>query len=80
MATSERVLEHNGGLMPSVNSLAAAGILFLTYVARFGVIYEDIEPDLLYLPLYLTTDLILPVLAAAWLLGVPTAMLVEKIR
>ena len=83
MATSERTESAqaiNTGIVPSLNGLVAAAVILGTYVTRYGVVYEGVDAGVWLLPLYLTTDLILPVLAAAWLLGLPTAMLAEKIR
>ena len=70
MATTEHV-EHTAGVIPSVNDLVAGGVILLTYAIRVGVVEEGRESPL-YLGLYATTDVILPLLAGLWLLAVPT--------
>lgn len=65
------------GLVPSTNDLIAAGAVFLAYVIRFGSIAEGVDAT----PwLTLTTDCLIPLLAAVWLLAVPTYQLCTHVR
>jgi len=62
---------YTAGLIPAVNDLAAGISICGAYITRFGLLAEGVASTWWHLPLLLTTDLILPVLAAVWLLGVP---------
>lgn len=67
MATSE---SYTAGIMPAVNDLVAIVAVLGAYVTRFGVVAEGVE-SWWHLPLFLTTDAVLPLLAGAWFVGVP---------
>jgi len=69
---------HTAGLLPAVNDIVAILAISGVYLTRFGMLAEGVEPGLVHLPLLLTTDLVLPVAAAAWLLAVPVWQVVTR--
>lgn len=77
MATSN---SYTRGLMPAVNDLLAVAVVLSVYVVRFGTVAEGVEPSLALVPLYLTTDLLLPLLGATWLLAMPTVQLWQRLQ
>jgi hypothetical protein len=74
MGTTERSY---GGVLPTTNDLAAGVAIAAVYITRWGVVAEGGSP---WWVLAIATDLILPVLAAVWLLCVPTYQVVERVR
>lgn len=62
---------HTAGLLPATNDLLAFLVLAGVYLTRIGVVAEGVTPGWWLAPLYLTTDLLLPLLAGLWVLGVP---------
>jgi len=68
------------GMVPAVNDLIAGIAILGAYVTRYGVIAEGIDGGWWLIPLILTTDLILPILGAIWLLAVPTWSLYRRIE
>lgn len=64
------------GMLPTINDLAAGLAILLVYVTRFGTVTEGVAA-----PPYLTvtTDLLLPLLGALWLLVVPTYQVIQKV-
>lgn len=79
MATSERRISTNG-FMPAVNDIVAFGAMFGAYVVRFGTVAEGISGEMWLIPLILTTDLVLPILGAIWLLGVPVYQMYRRLQ
>jgi len=78
MATTENESElHTGGFMPTVNDLVAGVAVIGAYVTRYGVLAEGQTPSLL---LQFSTDLLIPLLGAVWLLAVPVCQVVQKVR
>lgn len=61
--------EHTAGVVPAVNDLLAGLIIVALYVVRVGAVAE---PGGAWLGLRLVADVVVPVLAAVWLLVVPT--------
>jgi hypothetical protein len=76
MATTE---SYGAGLMPATNDLAALLAICGAYITRFGVVAEGVAAWW-HLPLVVTTDLLLPVLAGVWLLVVPVYQVWESRR
>jgi hypothetical protein len=68
MATTEFIDRKRAGILPWVNDLVAVGVLFFVYVVRIGFVEEGVRAPWW---LSVTTDAVLPVLAAVWLLVVP---------
>jgi hypothetical protein len=73
MATTE----HTAGIMPAVNDIVAGVAIAFAYVVRFGTVAEGQAAGL---PLRVTTDLLLPLIGAVWLLVVPTYQVCQKVR
>jgi hypothetical protein len=67
MATSEA---YTAGIIPAVNDLVAIVAVVGAYITRFGVLAEGASAWW-HLPLFLTTDFLLPLLAGVWFVGVP---------
>ena len=75
MATSEA--HTTRGIMPSVNDLVAGMCVFFAYVTRFGIVESGSEGWHMAL-LVVTTDFLLPLLGACWLLALPTWQLYNR--
>jgi hypothetical protein len=71
MTTDGPVPASERGLVPPTNDLVARVVILAVYVARFGVLAEGVTQVWWHVPLLLTTDVFLPLAAAAWLLLVP---------
>jgi hypothetical protein len=69
-------VEHATGVLPPINDIVAGIAMFFAYVVRFGVITEGVGG---WWGLRVTTDVILPVLGAVWLLVVPTAQVLKRL-
>lgn len=80
MTTTDSRRSLNSGIAPSLNGIVAGLSLFFVYVIRIGTIEESLDPSLWLLPLILTTDFVVPLLAAIWLLAVPTWRVYEAVR
>lgn len=65
------------GVVPAINDIAAALAVLAVYVVRFGTVAEGGSPGL---ALTVTTDFIVPVLAAVWLLVVPVYRVVRAVE
>ena len=76
MTTTET---HTEGIAPAVNDLLAGGVVGAAYVTRYAVLAEQVERAWWHLPLFLATDLLIPLLGAVWLLAVPTWMLYQRV-
>jgi hypothetical protein len=76
MATSEHP---TAGLMPATNDLLAFVAVVGAYITRFGVLAEG-AMAWWYLPLVLTTDMLLPLLGGLWLVGVPLWQVWQRYR
>jgi hypothetical protein len=74
MATSDYT---TAGIMPAVNDIVAVLAIAGAYVTRFGTVAEGEPPGIL---LEVTTDLLLPLCGAVWLLVVPMWTLWERSR
>ncbi len=68
MATTNR---YTAGIIPATNDIIGAVAVVGTYITRFGLVAEGVEPAWWHLPLLLTTDMLLPLLAGLWFVGVP---------
>lgn len=62
---------HTSGILPATNDLIAGAAVLGAYITRFGALAEGVGPSPWLLPLYLTTDLLLPLLGALWFVAVP---------
>lgn len=78
MAMSEQRVSTEG-MAPAVNDIVAGLVIIAAYVTRYGVIGEGVAGEWWLLPLILTTDLLLPLLGAIWLLLVPTYSVYRRI-
>jgi len=72
MATSN----HTQGFLPTVNDTVAILAIMGVYLTRFGVVAEGQSANFL---LQLTTDFLLPLFGAMWLLAVPTYQVYRKV-
>lgn len=72
-------VEYTRGVVPSVNDIVAGLAVTGAYVTRFGVVAEGVSGPWL-LPLYLTTDVVLPILGAIWLLALPGYALWHRVN
>ena len=68
------------GMMPAVNDLIAGAVVLGAYITRYGTIAEGVAGEWWLIPLILTTDLVLPLLGAIWILAVPTWSLYRRIE
>lgn len=75
MATSEHTTT---GIAPAVNDIIAGLVIVAAYVTRFGVITEG-TGAWWHVPLFVTTDFLLPLLGGVWLLGVPVWQLYQRL-
>lgn len=76
MATTDT---HTAGIAPSINDLVATVAILGAYLVRVGTVVEATSAAWVW-PLVLVTDVVLPLLAAVWLLVVPTYSVVTRIR
>lgn len=65
------VVGADGGVVPPTNDLVAGLVILGTYITRYGILAEGVEGVWWHVPLILTTDLVIPLAAALWLLVVP---------
>lgn len=79
MATSERRLATEG-LAPASNDIIASVAIVGAYIARFGTIAEGVAGDPWLIPLVVTTDFLLPVLGAVWMLMIPAWSIYRRIE
>lgn len=63
MATSQSDM-HTGGLLPAINDLVAIAVLLVVYLIRFAALSDQYEVTWY---LIVTTDLVIPLIAAIWL-------------
>lgn len=68
---------HTAGMVPAVNDIVAALALVAVYVVRVGHVAEGTAVPL---PLQVATDVVVPVLAAVWLLVVPVWQVVRHVE
>lgn len=68
--------ERDLGVIPSVQDLLAGGVLVVTYYLRLGLVAEPgaTVPDLLVI----TTDFVIPVVAASWVWVAAMFLLIER--
>ena len=68
---------HTAGMLPSINDLTAIGVMFFVYVIRIA----SLDPQF-SVPWYLTvsTDLLIPTLAAMWLWVSALYVVVQRFR
>jgi hypothetical protein len=59
------------GVVPAVNDIVAALVILGAYVVRIGIVAEGTGWAWWHLGLFAVTDVVLPILAGVWLLGVP---------
>ena len=59
------------GVVPAVNDIVAALVILGAYVVRIGMVAEETRWAWWHAGLFTVTDVLLPLLAGVWLLGVP---------
>lgn len=72
--------EHTAGMVPAVNDIVAGFAVLGAYVTRYGVVAEGVPTTWWHAPLLVTTDLLLPLLGAVWLLAMPTWALYQRVE
>ena len=65
------------GLVPDVQDLVAAGIITVTYLLRIAATDAEFSPPWF---IYLTTDLLLPSMAGAWLFVATMFILIRRVE
>ena len=68
---------HTAGILPSINDAMAIAVLLATYMVRIAATGPGVDAPWF---LYVTTDMLIPMLAAIWLFAAATYTVVRRLR